>query len=69
MGNMDNSKIDQMAEEITFNQLRRLIGKTVRFGWIHFKENYSNELGDFENYKDVFLEELAEDLDVLDEDN
>jgi len=59
--------IDKLADEITFIQLRKLIGKTVQVGWLEFKESYSNELGDFENYKDVFLEEFQEDLDDLEE--
>ena len=59
--------IDKLADEITFIQLRKLIGKTVQLGWLEFKESYSNELGDFENYKDVFLEEFQEDLDDLEE--
>jgi trans-2-enoyl-CoA reductase len=59
--------IDKIAKEITFNQLRKLIGRTVQLGWLDFKESYSNELGDFENYKDVFLEEVGEELDETDE--
>tara|TARA_R110002110_G_scaffold16458_1_gene71427 strand:+ start:355 stop:612 length:258 start_codon:yes stop_codon:yes gene_type:complete len=65
--NREIMNIDKIANEITFNQLRKLIGRTVQKGWLEFKESYSNELGDFENYKDVFLEEVGEELDETDE--
>ena len=62
-------KIDpnKIAEDITFTQLRQLIGKTVQLGWLEFQESYSNEVGDWVNYKNVFLEELDEDMGELDE--
>lgn len=61
--------IDKLAEDLTFKQLYSLIGKTVQLGWVEFTENYTNELGDFENYKDVFLESLDEEFDSLEEPN
>ena len=61
--------IDKLAKELTFPQLNRLIGKTVQLGWLEFTEEYTNELGDFENYKDVFFENLEEDLEDLEEPN
>ena len=64
---MDDKKMDKLAEELTFAQLNKLIGKTLQVGWVEFTESYSNELGDFENYKDVFIETLTEDLDILTE--
>ena len=64
---MDDKKIDKLAEDLTFPQLAKLIGRTVQLGWIEFTENYTNELGDFENYKNVFLESLEEDFDELEE--
>ena len=59
--------IDKLAEDLAFKQLYSLIGKTVQLGWLEFTENYCNELGDFENYKDVFLESLDEEFDSLEE--
>ena len=64
---MDDKKIDDLADEITFNQLYRLIRKTVQNGWVEFTESYSNELGDFDNYKNVFLESVDEELYETDE--
>tara|TARA_B110001454_G_scaffold182178_1_gene176580 strand:+ start:121 stop:369 length:249 start_codon:yes stop_codon:yes gene_type:complete len=62
-------KIDELAETLTFTQLNRLIGRVVQLGWLEFTQDYSNELGDFENYKDVFIESLTEDFDDLEEPN
>ncbi len=62
-------KIDELAETITFTQLNRLIGRVVQLGWVEFTQDYSSELGDFENYKDIFIESLTEDFDDLEEPN
>ena len=64
---MDDKQINRLADEITFNELFKLIRKTVQNGWVVFTEDYSNELGDFENYKDVFLESVDEELEETDE--
>jgi trans-2-enoyl-CoA reductase len=64
---MDDKQINKLADEITFNQLYKLIRKTVQNGWVEFTETYTNELGDFANYKDVFLESVEEELDETDE--
>ena len=52
---MDDNKINKLADELTFPQLTKLIERAVQIGWLEFTESYTNELGDFENYKDVFL--------------
>ena len=64
---MDDKKINKLAKDLTFPQLTKLIGRAVQIGWIEFTESYTNELGDFENYKNVFLESLEEDFDDLEE--
>jgi trans-2-enoyl-CoA reductase len=64
---MNNKQLNKLADEITFNQLYSLIRKTVQNGWIEFTETYTNELGDFENYKNVFLESVDEELEQTDE--
>ena len=64
---MDDNKINKLADELTFPQLTKLIERAVQIGWLEFTESYTNELGDFENYKDVFLEALGEDFDDLEE--
>ena len=64
---MDDNKINKLADELTFPQLTKLIERAVQIGWLEFTESYTNELGDFENYKNVFLEALEEDLDDLEE--
>ena len=64
---MNDKQIDKLANQITFNDLYKLIRKTVQLGWVEFTENYTNELGDFENYKNVFLESVDEELDQTDE--
>ena len=64
---MKDKEINELAEKITFNELYKLIRKTVQLGWVDFTEEYTNELGDFENYKNVFLESVDEELDQTDE--
>lgn len=64
---MDDKQITELADKITFNELYKLIRKTVQNGWVEFTETYTNELGDFANYKDVFLESVEEELDETDE--
>ena len=64
---MNDKQINKLANQITFNDLYKLIRKTVQLGWVEFTENYTNELGDFENYKNVFLESVDEELDQTDE--
>ena len=59
--------IDKIAKNMTFKQLYKLIGRTVQIGWIEFAETYTNELGDFDNYKNVFLESLDEEFEYLEE--
>ena len=64
---MNDKEINKLADKITFNELYKLIRKTVQNGWVEFTENYTNELGDFDNYKDVFLESVGEELDETDD--
>ena len=64
---MNDKQINELADKITFNELYKLIRKTVQNGWVEFTETYTNELGDFDNYKDVFLESVEEELDETDE--
>jgi len=64
---MNDKQINELADKITFNELYKLIRKTVQNGWVEFTEDYTNELGDFDNYKDVFLESVEEELDETDE--
>ena len=64
---MNDKEINKLADKITFNELYKLIRKTVQNDWVEFTENYTNELGDFDNYKDVFLESVEEELDETDE--
>ena len=64
---MNDKEINELADKITFNELYKLIRKTVQNGWVEFTEDYTNELGDFDNYKDVFLESVGEELDETDD--
>jgi len=59
--------IETVATTLSSDDIEKLIKRYVQLSWLEFKDTYCNELGDFENYKDVFVEYLSDVMDNTDE--